>query len=377
MTLDEIYRKMSYVIHNVKEVVKTQKEKGRKLVGIIPVYGPEELVHAAGMLPIGLWGGYSVLTKAPAYLPPFACSIVQNITEFAANGLYDDLDAIIGTYPCDTLRCVTQYIEGIFKDRGGKIKMIRFSYPKNNTKDSAMRFLISELKDVRAALEEVAGKKILEADLKNSIRIYNENREAMLKFTSLLADKPGLVSAKMRHTVIKSRYFMDKEDHTKLMLELNRHLEELPAPDFKGKKIFLAGIMCEPDALLDIFDELNMAVVGDELAHESKQFQVLVPEGLEQINRLALQWKNVEGCGFVNSVGRKRANKIVQLMEQCKPDGVVFCMYQFCDVDEFDFPGIRDAVVEVVPILDVGVDQNTASCEQARTRLQAFNEQMA
>ncbi len=32
-------------------------EPGRKVIGYLPVYIPEEIIHAAGMLPLGITGG--------------------------------------------------------------------------------------------------------------------------------------------------------------------------------------------------------------------------------------------------------------------------------------------------------------------------------
>ena len=32
-------------------------EPGRKVVGYMPVYVPEEIIHAAGMMPLGIVGG--------------------------------------------------------------------------------------------------------------------------------------------------------------------------------------------------------------------------------------------------------------------------------------------------------------------------------
>ena len=49
--------------------------QGKKVVGCFPVYTPEELVHASGMIPMGLWGAQTELKHAKRYLPAFACPI--------------------------------------------------------------------------------------------------------------------------------------------------------------------------------------------------------------------------------------------------------------------------------------------------------------
>ena len=83
-------------------------KQGKKVVGCFAPYTPEELVHASGMIPMGLWGGQTEFQKVTAYLPAFACPIMQANLEFALNGVYEGLSAVIIPAICDTLRCMTQ-----------------------------------------------------------------------------------------------------------------------------------------------------------------------------------------------------------------------------------------------------------------------------
>ena len=43
--------------HPAASVKKAMAETGKKAVGCFPIYAPEELVYAAGALPVGMWGG--------------------------------------------------------------------------------------------------------------------------------------------------------------------------------------------------------------------------------------------------------------------------------------------------------------------------------
>ena len=81
---------------------------GKKVVGCFPPYTPEELVHASGMIPMGLWGGQAELVLAKSYLPAFACPIMQANMELGLNGAYHGLSAVIIPAACDTLRYMTQ-----------------------------------------------------------------------------------------------------------------------------------------------------------------------------------------------------------------------------------------------------------------------------
>ena len=82
--------------------------QGKKVVGCFAPWAPEELVHASGMIPMGMWGGHTELKMAKSYLPAFACSIMQANMEFGLQGVYKGMSAVIVPAICDTLRCMTQ-----------------------------------------------------------------------------------------------------------------------------------------------------------------------------------------------------------------------------------------------------------------------------
>ena len=62
------------------------------------------------------------------------------------------------------------------------------------------------------------------------------------------------------------------------MQEIIAGLKELPAHHWTGNKIILAGILCEPEEVLDILEENQLAVVADDLAQESRQYRTDTPE---------------------------------------------------------------------------------------------------
>ena len=82
--------------------------QAKKLVGCFPVYTPEVMVHAADMVPMGLWGAQTEISSARNYLPPFACPIMQSCLELGLNGIYEGISCVMIPAMCDTFRCITQ-----------------------------------------------------------------------------------------------------------------------------------------------------------------------------------------------------------------------------------------------------------------------------
>lgn len=349
-------------------VAEWRGKTGKGAVGVLPVYAPEELVHATGFLPVGIWGGSVEISKARTYLPAFACSIMQSIMELELNGVYDDLAAVLISSPCDTLKCFGQKWKG-------KCPAIQFVQPQNRGLESANAFLVEEYRIARAKLESAAGVVITDRAVKNSIRVYNENRAELRRFTALAGKHPEAVSPLQRHNVIKARYFMEKSEHTAKLRQLNDLLEQMPIVPWAGKRVILTGITAEPGALLELFTETGFAVAGDDLAQESRQFRHDVPEGGDPLYCLAKWWQMLEGCSLATDRAKNRIPMLVDMARGTEADGVVVCMMKFCDPEEFDYPILYKRLKEEkIPLLCIEIDQSSDSFEQIRTRLQSFSE---
>jgi bcr-type benzoyl-CoA reductase subunit C len=370
--IDEITAQLEYVASHPKEAVEQyRKDTGRGAVGIIYVYGPEEIIHAAGYLPVGLWGGHLPISKARAYLPSFACSLIQSVMELECEGAYDNLDAVLFCVPCDTLRCVSQ----IWK---GKAPSITFTHPQNRRIAAANDFLVAEYDLVRSKLEKILNTKISDEAIENSIEVFNDNRRTMRDFCDAAAGHPEIIDPIKRHVVIKSRFFMDRAKHTALVKELVAELRKQPVMAWKGKRIVLTGIMAEPDGLLEVFKQNGFAVVADDLAQESRLFRHDVPSGKSPLYRLAKWWQDLDGCSLATDPAKPRGQMLIDLANEHEADGVVICMMKFCDPEEFDYPiyfpqlqqaGIRNVAIEV--------DLESTSFEQVNTRLETFAELLA
>ena len=83
--IDELISKLQEVANHPKKTVLEYKKQGKGLVGIMPYYAPEEIVYAAGYLPVGLFGAQKpTISAARTYLPPFACSLINLLNVISA-----------------------------------------------------------------------------------------------------------------------------------------------------------------------------------------------------------------------------------------------------------------------------------------------------
>lgn len=354
-----------------REAADFKARTGKGAVGILPYYAPEELVYAAGYLPVGIWGGQQKISKASTYLPAFACSLMQSIMEMEIEGAYDFLEAVLISVPCDTLKCLSQKWKGTSP-------VIVFTHPQNRKLESANTFLVEEYKIVKTKLESILKVKIADQEIQQAIEIYNENKKMTREFAEAASKYPQIIDPVKRHAVMKARLFMDKAKHTAMLRELLDELKALPIEPWAGKKVVLTGIMAEPNELLGILKDLNIAVVADDLAQEGRQIRVDAPAGSDPLYRLAKVWQNLEGCSLATDTQKVRGPMLIDMARKHQADAVIACMMKFCDPEEWDYPVLYRQFQDAgLKSLLIEIDQQTDTFEQARTRLQSLVEILA
>ncbi|PKM73217.1 MAG: 2-hydroxyacyl-CoA dehydratase [Firmicutes bacterium HGW-Firmicutes-16] len=355
--------------HPLRQVKEFKARTGHKAIGCFPEYVPSELVYAAGMFPVGLWGGSVENSRAKEYVPAFCCYVLMSDLEYGLNGTYKDIDAVIIPSLCDTLKCLGQN----FKVAVPSIKHIQFTYPQMRKIEAGVTFLESEYGRVLAALEEICGTKVTDKAISEAINVFNDNRRALRRFVGLASEHTDVITPVIRHAVIKSGFFMEKPQHTALVNELCDALSALPVSK-KGKRVLLTGIMADDDAMLNILTDNGLAIAVDDLAQETRQFRYDVPsEGGSAMHRLAMWWQIFEGCSLAYDPEKKRIDMILEDVDKYDAKGVIVCMMKFCDPEEYDYPLLKDALEKKgVPCLYMEIDQKAEA--QAQTRIQAFSE---
>lgn len=353
----------------LRQVLEFKARTGGKVVGCFPAYTPAELVYAAGMLPVGLWGGDVEISKAKEYVPAFCCSVLMANLEYGLNGSYKDLDAVIVPALCDTLKCIGQD----FKVGVPSIRMIPFTFPQMRKLEAGVSFLESEYGRVLRALEEVSGAKVTDTAVSEAIETFNANRKALRSFVELASDHTDIISPAVRHAVIKSGFFMEKPKHTALVEELCAALSRQPVSR-KGRRVLISGIMADDERMLSMLSDCGLAVAADDLAQETRQFRYDVPAGEgSPMRRLAGWWREFEGCSLAYDPEKKRIDMLLADIEKYGVNGVIICMMKFCDPEEYDYPLIKEALeAKGVPCLYMEIDRKAEA--QAQTRIQAFAE---
>lgn len=381
MSIQQHFEAFSKAANHPDEQLKAYKAQGKKAIGVMPYYAPEELVFAAGMVPMGMWGtNKKNIKEAKEYCASFYCSLAQLDLEMLLDGTLDDLDGVIMTTLCDTLRPMSQNIR-VSMAKLGKMPTIFLAHPQNRRPEYGIQYTISQYRNVKEQLEEIAGAKITDEALKNAIKVYNQSRSERRRFVKLAGEHPEAVSAVNRSAVLKASYFMLKDEYTEALKALNDELEALPKSDWKGVRIVTSGIICDNPDLLQILDDNQIAIAMDDVAHESRSFRTDAPEEGDPMRALAQQFADLDYSVLLYdeaSAENRRAEHVADLVREYHAQGVVVFMQNFCDPEEMEYPSLRQELdKQNIRHIRLGIDHQMRDFGQAKTALQAFADVIA
>jgi len=368
--LQENLQYLKQIANHPQQQLRKYCEEGKQVIGCFPIYTPEVIADAAGIVPLGMWGAQTEFSQAKKYLVPFACPIMQSCLEMALTGVYDGVKAVMIPTMCDTLRCVTQD----FRKGVENIVCIPFTLTQNRKIPAAETYLVEEYTYVRETIEEVYGVKVTEENLLASIDTYNEHNAQMRRFAKLANDHLDIINPIVRHEVFKSAWFMTKAEHLAVMKEINDSLEVMAAYVFTGKKVILSGITAEPEGLLQVLVDQNLAVVGDDLAQEMRQYRTDIPAGSTALARLAKQWAaRIDPMAHEDTI--RRGELLEELLKANGARAVIVCLMKFCDPEEYEFVSYYKALKDRgYTVLSIDIDQQPANYDQARTRIETLAE---
>ena len=350
------------------------KERGGKIIGYYCTYVPEEIIHAAGMLPYRMRATGSIGSElGDLYASTTTCTFCRHALDQAMKGEYKFLDGLVALHSCD-------HVARTFDAwRYGKVPLpdpfyLRFLDVPIKTDAPAVEWMTLQLGKFKRSLEDHFQVTISDEALCRSIKIYNEKR-ILLKSLYELRKKeaPPITGAEVLGICIASTS-MPAEEFNQL---LRQSLDELEGregfSDYRAR-LLLAGGELEDPAYIRVIEELGGLVVTDMLCFGLRAFWDLVDEDSEPIAALAKRYIERISCPRMIDYSR-RLKFIRDLLGEFKADGIIVQRMKYCDNWACDGAMIRwQAKEDGTPYLILEREYLMSAVGQMRTRVQAFLE---
>lgn len=393
----ELMRKVSgrpQGISYYEEIISTEvrerelKDFPGKIIGSFCIFTPEELIYAAGALPVRLCASsYDTIAVAEEVLPRDICPLVKSSFGFKVAGLsyFELCDVVITPTPCDDKK----KLGGVLSDY---VTTWVLRLPQTKDLGYSREYWLREIRILKERLEELTGNKITKKRLRESIRLLHRRQAVWRRLYELRKHDPPLINGRDSLLIAQASFYDDLErwikNTEKLCQELERQRREGPVKSLGangaggGQKMRLlltgAPLVWPNFKLLNMIEEMRAIIVIDELCSGTRHLYdpVEVDEWTEEgmLAAIANRYLLPTSCPCFTE-GDDRLDKLFQAVEDFRVEGVVHHSLRLCPLYDMELPRVSRVFKDKgIPFLSIHTDYSLEDVEQLRTRMEAFLE---
>jgi len=346
---------------------------GGKVIGYFCSYVPEEIIHAAGILPVWMRATGSTETDdGDIYFSNYNCTFTRHILDLILKDKFDFLDGIVALNSCDHIRRLFDIIE-----LKAARPFMQFLNVPHLSDSGARNWYLKEISSFRRNLEEHFRVEISDEKIRDSIRLHNETRSLLRKVhETRKGPSPPLSGAEMLGITV-SATAMPKEELNKMLRSLLEELDSRPGiNDYRARIMLVAGLLDDPN-FLRIIEQQGGLIVAESLCFGSRNFWNMADESLAPMEALAERYMNHPPCPRMIADHDKRFEFIMKMAEEYNTDGIICERLKFCDLWGGESALLRWSNRETgLPLLLLEKEYMLGGLGQLRTRVQAFIESM-
>ncbi len=350
---------------------------GGKAAGFLPVYAPKEVIHAAGMLPVGVHGGGDRLEiiRGDAFYQSYICHLPRSIVELQQSGRLAMLSAVLFPSTCDVIR----NLSGMWQVLQPDVYVRYCDVPQVLDPATGGRFWRQELAHVYTDLCRISGVSPDPERLRASIRLYDEVRATLRALYDTRRDAPWKAPTEELYLLVRAGEVVSPE----VWLEYARAwLAAVRADEGKARdrvRVVVIGSFCEqpPLGLIKTIERAGCYVVDDDFVLGNRMLPGPVDRGGDPLDDLAtafLQTAVPSSLLYEHDPSAKR-RLVKDRVTAARADGVIFAAPSFCDPALLDRPMLRaGAEAAGIPCIAFQYSENTGQFQQFREQAGTFSD---
>ncbi|MGN0406527.1 MAG: double-cubane-cluster-containing anaerobic reductase [Bariatricus sp.] len=354
------------------------KDEGKPLIGVYCTFFPTEIAAAMGIHTVSLCAfSRETIPEAETDLPSNLCPLIKSSYGFAKSQkcpYFYFADLVVGETTCDGKKKMYEMLSR-FKD------VYVMELPNSQSKNGRMLW-ISEVKRLGKYLEEKFERTLTDEKLREAICAKNKEREAMNRFSHLMAlDPPPMKSSDLYHVLYGSSYEFDKMDFPDKIDALIKKIMDEYRPETLQKKprILITGcpVGGDTEKVIQAVEDAGGIVVAFENCGGAKPIATLTDTSCKDpYEALADKYLSI-GCSCM-SPNPNRLSLLNAMIDEYKVDGVLDVILHACHTYNVETRAIRKFCTETkgIPYLSVETDYSTSDIGQLNTRIGAFVEML-
>ena len=343
------------------------------VIGTFCSYAPEEIIVAAGGLPVRLLASGSDMQGADAHLQAYSCSLVRGVLADLRAGRLDGLDGVVFPHTCDSI----QRLSDVWRLQTPERFHADVVWPVTVHRPGAEAYAVEILKAFAARLADYFHRPVDDAALRSAADLYNRIREQLQSLYAVLRRHPGRITGADMSAVMRASMVMDRWELNDALSERLPELVKAPAISADAKRLMLAGGICDLPDLYRMIEAAGAVVVADDLCTGSRYAAGRIDTDIDIWHGLARRYLERAVCPAKHAGITTRGDEIVAQARQAEVDGVVLLYLKFCDPHLFDYPYLKQRLESAgLPVLMVELQEGHLGEGQLRTRLEAFLEML-
>ena len=361
-----------------KVVSEIKRLTGKPIIGNFPVYSPGELFHAAGAHPVGLVGAGNQIeiAHADSRFQSFVCSVIKSTLELGLTDRLQDFEGIVFHSICDPARNLASVFKRNFPDKW--VEYIHF--PQNLVTESSVDYLENEYRRLLDRLQELTGKTVTNADVNNSIALYNTARSLMGTLYVFRRDHPHILTTRELYSLVRAGHILTVEEHIRLLEHALRLVRTKPGHERDHIRVILVGSFCEQPSLdlISAMEEAGLDILDDDFLLGRRWFTEDLPTDGNGVRTLASAYRDRSVISSVKHDSRRhKGDELVAQVKSSGSDAVIVSVPKFCEPGLFDYAIYRRALLDAgIPHLFVEYEEKMWLFDKVQTEVETFVESL-
>ncbi len=339
---------------------------GGKVVGHFQVYFPQELAHAAGLLPVHVRGAPVEPGDAEARFRSYLCSILKTSLQLALSGTLT-LDMFVSHPICDAARNLAA-VWG----RNFEYPCQILYLPQNANSAGSAEYLRAEYARLLEELSQVAGKTVAEEDLWRSIGLYNQARALVRDIYAIKRQSPQKIAAEDAYSLVAVGGFIPVEEHLELLQTVLPMIRGRQAVEEDRIRVVFEGGFCEQPPL-DLVRMLGRScyVVDDDLLIGLRWITRDIDDEGDPLGNLAKSYLDRSSYSPVQHDNHKpKEEMLLKRVRAANAEAVVLTAAKMCE------PGLEEQVAYVLTLDEERIPYFLSEFEENMTSFGALELQI-
>lgn len=347
---------------------------GGQVVATMCTYTPEELLIAAGMLPVRVLGAHEPQNVTEPHVFGMFCPFCR---DSLAQGLLNRFDYAEGVTL--TQSCI-QYRQS-FASWRMHVPTVKWDYyvPMPNEVQSRHARLAhyGEVKKFRDFLGKLTGQPLSEEALAEAVEVVNENRRLLRQlFDYRKQPNPNVTGLEALYASLSAQ-FVDKREHNALLRKVLAALPSRRLDRPEGVRVMTIGSENDDCGFMAMIESVGATIVIDDQCSGTRYFWNEAKPNGDPIKAIADRYIDRPACPTKDYPAHTRFDHVLGLAKDYNARAAIFLQQKFCDPHEGDYPDLkRHLEANGIPTLFLEFDI-TNPLGPFRIRVEAFLETLS